>query len=259
MKMKNIENGCGCRFEKKPLVGMKETLENGGRVTLLIRHAERPPLDPADRTYGARLSITERGWSTARELGWLLAHAVRPRSVAFHASSTLRTIETACAMAGGMDESGAGCVVDNMVHISEFLGGESPFFGSADERWALIGEGGYHDRVNEYFSCGQMRGYRPFKGAMGEMESLLAGLPCMEGGLVVAVTHDINVAAFLAGRGVVPSFAEEPWPGFLDAAVILRHCGGRSEYGVFRWRSMMLQEATEGQGFYASLSERKTA
>lgn len=33
-----------CREEKLPLVEMKDTLDNGGRVTLLIRHAERPPL-----------------------------------------------------------------------------------------------------------------------------------------------------------------------------------------------------------------------
>ena len=40
----------GRRVEKMPLVEMKDTLDNGGRVTLLIRHAERPPLDPGDLT-----------------------------------------------------------------------------------------------------------------------------------------------------------------------------------------------------------------
>ena len=259
MKMKNIENGCGCRLEKKPLVGMKETLENGGSVTLLIRHAERPPLDPTDKTYGARLPITERGWSMARELGCALSHTVRPRSVAFHASSTLRTIETAYAMSLGMDEPGSGCVVEKVVRISEFLGGDSPFFGSAEERWALVAEGHYHDRLNEYFRCGHMRGYRPLKGAMEEMESLLAGLPGGEGGLTVAVTHDINVAAYLAGRGVVPSFTEETWPGFLDAAVILCRHDGHSEYGVFRWNNaVLLQESAEDE-FNASQAQRKIA
>ena len=251
--------GGGCRWGKLPFVEMKEVIDKGGRVTLLMRHAERPPLDPTDKTYGARLSITEYGWSTARQFGWMLAHAVRPRSVAFYASSTLRTIETASAMAIGLDEAGSGCVVEKEICISEFLGGESPFFGSAEERWALIGEGHYHDRVNEYFSCGQMRGYRPLKGAMEEMESLLAEINCIEGGLAVAVTHDINVAAFLAGRGVVTSFSDETWPGFLDAAVILRNPDGHSECGVFRWHKAMFQHGEEDEVFDASLLGRKTA
>lgn len=251
--------GGGCRWGKLPFVEMKEVADMGGRVTLLIRHAERPPLDPTDKTYGARLPITARGWSTARELGWMLAHAVRPRSVAFHASSTLRTVETAYAMANGMGEPGSGCIVEKEVRISEFLGGDSPFFGSAEERWALIGEGHYHDRVNEYFRCGHMRGYRPLKGAMEEMESLLAGLHGGEGGLTVAVTHDINVAAFLAGGGVVPSFTDETWPGFLDAAVILRHPDGHSEHGVLRWQDAMLQPGSEEDVFYAGLPQRKIA
>ncbi|MBQ6340995.1 MAG: hypothetical protein IJI36_17810, partial [Kiritimatiellae bacterium] len=60
MKMKDYareaQYDCrGRRVEKMPLVEMKETLDNGGRVTLLIRHAERPPLDPGDPTFGASL------------------------------------------------------------------------------------------------------------------------------------------------------------------------------------------------------------
>ena len=36
--------------EKLPLVEMKDTLDGGGRITLLIRHAEHPPLDPIRAT-----------------------------------------------------------------------------------------------------------------------------------------------------------------------------------------------------------------
>ena len=53
--------------------------------------------------------------------------------------------------------------------------------------------------------------------------------------LLVAVTHDINVAAFLAGRGVVSSFTEETWPDYLAAAVVVRHPDGHAEYGLLRW------------------------
>lgn len=63
-----------CREEKLPLVEMKDTLDNGGGVTLLIRHAERPPLDPGDKTFGASLSLTENGWRWARYFGLMLAN-----------------------------------------------------------------------------------------------------------------------------------------------------------------------------------------
>ena len=51
----------GCRVEKMPLAEMKDTLNNGG-VTLLFRHAERPPLDPGDPIFGAGLPLKRNGW-----------------------------------------------------------------------------------------------------------------------------------------------------------------------------------------------------
>ena len=57
--------------------------------------------------------------------------------------------------------------------------------------------------------------------------------------LVVAVTHDINVAAFLAGRGVVASFTEGTWPDYLDAAVVVERPDGNREYGFIRWHKDM--------------------
>jgi len=216
------------------LSDIKDVLADGSKVTLLVRHAERPPLDPADKTFGASLPLTERGWSTARQFGGMLSHTVRPKSVAFYASGTFRTVQTACAMAIGLDEPKSGHFVEKKVRLSEILGSESPFFGSSDERWALIGEGKYHDRVNEYFRYGRMRGYRPLKQAVDELELALERLHG-DDRLVVAVTHDINVAAFLAGRGVMTSFTEETWPGYLDAAVVVRRSNGRVEYGLLHW------------------------
>jgi len=213
--------------------GIADAYGRGCRVAILVRHAERPPLNPFDRTFGASLPLTERGWNTARQYGSMLAHAVRPSSVSFYASETFRTIQTACAMAIGLDEAGEEYFIGRKVRLSRALGGESPFFGSADERWALIAEGNYHDRVNDYFRLGQMRGYRPLKDAVDEMDR---ALDRMHGGdsLVVAVTHDINVASFLAGRGVERCFTDETWPGYLDAAVAVRRPDGHSEYGVLR-------------------------
>jgi len=229
-----IENMLGHVRGEMELSDVKDALADDCKVTLLVRHAERPPLDPKDKSFGASLPLTERGWSTARQFGGMLSHAVRPQSVAFYASGTFRTVQTACAMAIGLDEPKSGSFVEKKVRLSEVLGSASPFFGSANERWALIGEGKYHDRVNEYFRCGHMRGYRPLKLAIDELEHVLEGLHG-DDKLVVAVTHDINVAAFLAGRGVMASFTEETWPGYLDAAVVVRRPDGHVEYGVLRW------------------------
>ena len=66
------------------------------------------------------------------------------------------------------------------------------------------------------------------------MENSLDRLSGEGGGLTVAVTHDINVASFLAGRGVVTEFTEASWPYYLDAAVVIADASGEREYGVLR-------------------------
>ena len=227
--------GGGRRIEKLPLVEMKDVLDEGGQVTLLVRHAERPPLDPNDKTFGASLSLTEQGWRWARNFGLMLANNLLPRSVAFYASETFRTLQTACAMAMGLDGVGTGQSIERKVRLADFLGSESPFFGSVEERMALVAEGDYHDRLNDYFHSGRQRGFKSLKRAAKRMERCLDGLHEKGWSLVVAVTHDINVAAFLAARGVVDSFSDETWPGYLDAAVIIKPDKGDAKYLYFRW------------------------
>lgn len=231
-------HGC-CRIEKLPLLEMKEALDSGGRVTILIRHAERPPLDPNDKTFGASLSLTENGWRWAQNFGLMLANNLIPKAVAFYASETFRTLQTACAMAMGLDLVSTGQSIERKVRFADFLGSESPFFGSVEQRMALAAEGNYHDRLNEYFHTGKQRGFKSLKRAAKRMERCLDRLHEKEWPLVVAVTHDINIAAFLAARGVVDSFSEETWPDYLDAAVTIK-CGKiGSKYLYFQWNQDM--------------------
>ena len=218
-----------------PLVEMKETLDNGGRVTLLIRHAERPPLDPNDKTFGASLSLTENGWRWAHNFGLMLANNLLPKSVAFYASETFRTLQTACAMAMGLDLVGTGQSIERKVRLADFLGSASPFFGSAEKRMALAVEGNYHDRLNDYFHSGKQHGFKSLKRAAKRMERRLDGLHEKDWPLVVAVTHDINVAAYLAARGVVDAFSDETWPDYLDAAAIIKRGKSEAKYVYFRW------------------------
>ena len=204
---------------------------------MLIRHAERPPLEPGDMTFGASLALTERGWRMARQFGAMLANTVHPRSIAFYASGTFRTVQTACGMAMGLAAAKPENSIARKIHLAEFLGSDSPFFGMLEDRVALAAEGRYHERLNEYFNGGLLRGYRPLGAATGRMESRLHALHGPGESLVIAVTHDINVAAFLAGRKVVSSFAEDTWPDYMDAAVVVEAAGGIREYGFIRWDS----------------------
>ena len=232
--------GAGSRhIEKLPLVAMKEALDNGGRVTLLIRHAERPPLDPTDRTFGASLPLTENGWRWARNFGLMLANNLLPQTVAFYASETFRTLQTACGMAMGLEGVGTGQSIERKVRLAEFLGGESPFFGNVEDRMALAAEGDYHNRLNDYFHSGKLRGFKPLKRAAKRMARRLDGLHEKGWPFVVAVTHDINVAAFLAARGVVDSFSDETWPGYLDAAALIKRDRKNEECLYFRWENDM--------------------
>ena len=247
MKKRNVRaNGRAGRYSRRVRGEMywcdvKAALAEGGKVTLLVRHAERPPIEDGDTTFGASLALTERGWRMARQFGALLANTVNPKSVAFYASGTFRTVQTACGMAMGIDAAKPENSVERKVGLAEFLGSDSPFFGACEERMALVAEGHYHDRMNEYFRSGTMRGYRPLGAATGAMEARLHALHRVGGNLVVAITHDINVAAFLAGRGVVASFTEETWPDYQDAAVVVEGPDGNREYGFMRW-----DEAFEG-------------
>ena len=237
---KNVWAGEAGRRSRKvrgemDLCDVKTAIDKGCKVTILIRHAERPPLEEGDATFGASLALTERGWRMARQFGALLANTVRPKSVSFCASGTFRTVQTACGMAMGLDAAKPENLIERKIALAEFLGNDSPFFGACKERMALIAEGRYHERLNEYFCSGKMRGYRPLGRATGELDARLYALHRSGGNLVVAVTHDINVAAFLAGRGVVTSFTEEAWPDYLDAAVVIAGPGRGREYGSMRW------------------------
>ena len=244
MKMKDYKREAqydcrGRRIEKMPLTEMKDTLDNGGRVTFLIRHAERPPLDPGDKTFGASLSLTENGWRWAHNFGLMLANNLLPKSAAFYASETFRTLQTACAMAMGLDLVGTGQSIERKVRLAPFLGSESPFFGSVEKRMELAAEGNYHERLNDYFRTGKQRGFKSLHRAAKKMERHLNALHDKDWPLVVAVTHDINVAAFLAARGVVESFTDETWPDYLEAAAIIKKADGDAKYIYFRWNQDM--------------------
>ena len=227
------------RGEKFPIYQMRDALDAGGRVTLLIRHAERLPLDSDNPTFGASLSLTRIGWRLAYDFGLMLANNLLPKSVAFYVGETFCALQTACAMAMGLDLVGTGQAIERKVRLATFLGSKSPFFGSIEKHMELTVNGYCHERLNDYFRTGKQRGFKRLSCAAEKLERRLNALHEKDGPLVVAVTHDINVTAFLAARGVVESFTEETWPDYLDAAVIIKNVDGRTKYIYFRWNQNM--------------------
>ena len=169
----------------------------------------------------------------------MLANNLLPKSVAFYVGETFCALQTACAMAMGLDLVGTGQAIERKVRLAPFLGSKSPFFGSIEKHMELAVNGYCHELLNDYFRTGKQRGFKHLSCAAEKLERRLNALHEKDGPLVVAVTHDINVTAFLAARGVVESFTDETWPDYLDAAAIIKNVDGRTKYIYFRWNQNM--------------------
>jgi hypothetical protein len=120
------------------------------------------------------------------------------------------------------------------IKILDALGSGSPFFGKLEERMQLIQKGNYLQSLNDYYKSGVQIGYRNLENATRKMEAELNEMREPRKNFVIAVTHDVNVASFLAGKHVVGEFALDTWPHYLDAAVIIRR-GREDAFGYFRW------------------------
>ena len=196
-----------------------ESIRHGARAVLLVRHAERPPLKANDPTFGRDLALTERGVADAIRYGQGLSSFFGGEPVTMAAGGNRRCMETAfCILKGmGMDWDDSDCAV----LADSYLGGRSYYFGDVAERMRLADEGNYIGSLNIYFKTGNQRGFMPLSPAT----SLLVGHLQWhyDAQLLVGVTHDINVACFLAGNGAVDSFTVDSWPHFLDAAALIIH------------------------------------
>lgn len=191
---------------------VRTALDRGERAIVLVRHAERPPLAKDDPTHGADLDLTDRGRAEARSYGFLLAEMMRRHDARLYACSTKRCRKTALAFCRTADEVVRG------VTILEELGSASPYI------------------------VGDVRTDSPsLEEATDAFEQILLD-PSASGNkarFAVYVTHDRNVACFLAGRKVITSFDETNWPGYLDAAVMLLGRNGVARYGyIYRPRQL---------------------
>ena len=211
---------------------IENALVKGERVVLLLRHAERPPLEQDDPTFGQGIGITAKGRMDAKVFGYALGEFTLGWGDRKVTSSTMtRCRDTAREILREMipwEEPGFG--------LSDILGDKSPYFGRVSERMALANKGNYREALNEYFRTGHQQGFQNLAEATDKLEEYIWNdYSRMNPALNVMVTHDINVGCFLAGRKVITQFDDSTWPHYLDSAVCCLDRYGRARYGFMRY------------------------
>ena len=210
---------------------IENAIMKGERVVLLLRHAERPPLEKDDPTFGKGIGITAKGRMDAKIFGYALGEFSSGWGERKVTSSMMtRCRDTAREILREMipwEEPGFG--------LSDILGDRSPYFGRVSERMALANKGNYREALNEYFRTGHQQGFRNLAEATDKLEDFIWNRHSRTNpALHVMVTHDINVGCFLAGRKVITQFDDSTWPHYLDSAVCFLDRYGRARYGFMR-------------------------
>ena len=196
---------------------LKGELRRGAHVALMVRHAERPKMDPDDPSFGDALELTYEGRRTATKLGRLLVEF--RDDVQFAASPLTRTRMTAACIAAGMG------VPDAEIPTDELLGNGSFYYADAGEVLEVFKPANFFPACFEYFRTGEQRGFRNLYRATDAFETWIATHQRKR--LFVISTHDLYVAAFLCAHKA-GTFTRENWIRFLDGgAVVVRPDGSR--------------------------------
>ncbi len=205
------------------LAELQQTLQRGARVALLVRHAERPKIDPDDPTFGDAVALTYEGCRTARKLGEAFFDVRGEAS--FASSPLMRTRMTASLIAEGMGCEGADILVDGR------LGNESFYYADTNAVLEVFKPENFFGACVEYFKTGAQRGFHPLDAASDAFENWIDAH--WKTRFFVVATHDLYVAAFLTSRKV-GSFTRENWVRFLDAAAIIEERDGTRHYALVR-------------------------
>lgn len=210
-------------MQEMTLEDLKDELRRGARVALLIRHAERPKMDPDDPTFGDALELTYEGVRTAKKFGRELKEFAD--DVQFYASPLNRTRMTAAYIAEGMG------VAAPEIPVDERLGNGSFYYANTLEVVELFKPNNFFPASIEYFETGEQRGFKNLHAATDEFEKWI--FANMKSRLFAVVTHDLFIAAFLYARKA-GAFTRENWPRFLDAGAIVVRPDGTRRYALVR-------------------------
>ena len=201
-----------------------ERLRGGARAILLLRHAERPKMDPDDPTFGDALKLTAEGSRTSLELGRRLAEF--KRAVQFYASPLTRTRMTAAMVAEGMG------LEEPEIPTDELLGNGTFYYADPAEVLDVFRPENFFAACFEYYRTGELRGFHNLYKASDEWEKWL--FERFREKLFVVTTHDCYIAAFLSARKAIAEFTRENWIRFLDGGAIFVYPDGRREYALVR-------------------------
>lgn len=202
-------------------------LRGGHRALLMMRHAERPPIDHDDPTFGAALPLTEKGERMAEWAGTLLAEFAD--DVQFLSSPLNRTVLTARGVARGMG------VREPEIPTDGRLGNDSFYFADRHAVFELFRDGSFYEKVFAYLERGTQVGFNEIHEASDALEDFV--MSRFERRLGIVTTHDLYNGAFLAARGVVSAFTVETWIQFLDSAAIVVAPDGTRRYALVRSRA----------------------
>ena len=213
--MTNNQNSF-CVLTADIAAAVADAMKLGGLVTVVMRHAERPPLELGDMTFGRDLPLTDKGARDADRLGARLSALCPGCDISFFYGESLRCFMTAERMAWQIEGATLALVT------ASFLGSESPYLADVNERLALAKAGNYIDSLNAYFATGRQRGFNELHSATAAFITSLATLQRSHIG--VFVTHDLNVACSAAGIGACRVFSDSLWPPFLSGVVAVSLC-----------------------------------
>lgn len=191
-------------FEK-----VKQFLAEGCKVSLLIRHSERPPITPGDTTFGHSLALTPRGEAMAREAGRLLAG---PYEVRFLSSPMVRCQMTARCLAEGM-----GCAQAEVVD-EPILGLKNFYYDDVEKLPGEMMRCGYIQYMLDYLRTGSALYSHDVAVATPKMVEWMKAMTTKQ--LNLLVSHDIFVAALLAGIKA-KTYTAENWVGYLHSAAVV--------------------------------------
>ncbi|MBQ7666500.1 MAG: histidine phosphatase family protein [Kiritimatiellae bacterium] len=209
------------------------------RCVALVRHAERPPIDPADPTFGENLPLTDAGRRLALKCGRDLAKAGPPvPEWAFASSRLLRTRLTARSIAEGM-----GCAAPEVRVFEEV---SIPGFWVADtaEMHRFQEAEGSIPFTTRFLAAGVAEGLRPIA------ESTRLAMEWIEGNpfasrLAIVATHDVFVASLMRGLGE-SRVCCDLWVGFLHAIALFGTPDGKWSFEWMvpdknNWKSRFVQ------------------
>jgi|GEM_PF-1206073 len=183
--------------------------EHSGEASIVLRHAEREPIQDPFRHEEAML--TEKGRQSSRELGeWMRERGARISSCM--ASPVRRCHETAELILRSHGASVEVRGIKLLGHIGPFIDDEE----LAEMTFRLMH---MRDICNGLLEGEDVPGFKDLLSGLTPLMDTLSG--DRRPGLSLAVTHDFFIAT-MAGHALGMSFRGEEWIRFLEPLLLLR-------------------------------------